>query len=505
MMSSSNRIFKNTMFLYVQMIIGVIIGLYTSRVILNVLGVNDFGLFNVVAGVVTMFGIINSAMTSSTSRFLTFEIGKGNEKELRSIFSNSLSIHLFIAILIVIISIGFGPWFIKNQMQIDINRIDAAEFVFYTMLASLFINIAFVPYGSAIIAHEKMSIFAVFSIIDSILKLIIVFLIEILPYDKLKGYGMLLLISQIIIQSLYVFYCLFNIPESRITPKYDKNQFNKLLNFAGWSLFGDGAVLLYTQGVNILLNIFFGTTVNAARGITVQVQGMVMRLVGGFQTALNPQITKSYATNDLKFMHKLIFSSSKFSFYLLLIITIPLFIETEYLLKIWLGNIPVHTVSFIRFMLGISLLDSLANPLVFAAKATGKIKLYQSILGTILLLILPTSYVFLKFGYPPETVYLIHLVFVIIGQFFRVYLLKDMIKLSFKSYFNNIITPCFYVLLITAPFTWISQYLFENSIIKLITICSVSLVSCIFSTYLFGTTKEERIFLLNKIPILNRN
>lgn len=493
------------MFLYVQMIIGVIIGLYTSRVILNVLGVNDFGLFNVVAGVVTMFGIINSAMTSSTSRFLTFEIGKGNEKKLRSIFSNSLSIHLFIAILIVIISIGVGPWFIKNQMQIDINRIDAAEFVFYTMLASLFINIAFVPYGSAIIAHEKMSIFALFSIIDSILKLIIVFVIEILPYDKLKGYGILLLISQIIIQSLYVFYCLFKIPESRVLPNYEKNQFNKLLNFAGWSLFGDSAVLLYTQGVNILLNIFFGTTVNAARGITVQVQGMVMRLVGGFQTALNPQITKSYATNDLKFMHKLIFSSSKFSFYLLLIITIPLFIETEYLLQIWLGNVPVHTVSFIRFMLGISLLDSLANPLIFAAKATGKIKLYQSILGTILLLILPTSYVFLKFGFPPETVYLIHLIFVIIGQFYRVYLLKDMIKLSFKSYFNNIIIPCFYVLLITAPFTWISQYLFENSIIKLITVCSFSLISCVFSTYLFGTTKEERIFLLNKIPILNRN
>lgn len=504
-MSNSNKILKNTIVLYIQMVIGVLIGLYTSRIILNILGINDFGLFNVVAGVVTMFGLINSAMTSSTSRFLTFEIGKGNEKELRSIFSNSLSIHILIAILIVIISVSIGPWFIKSQMQIDSNRIEAAEFVFYTMLASLFINIAFVPYGSAIIAHEKMSIFAVFSIIDSILKLIIVFIIDIFPFDKLKSYGLLLLISQIFIQALYVLYCLFYMPESRIIPKYDKNQFNKLLNFAGWSLFGDGAVLFYTQGVNILLNIFFGTTVNAARGITVQVQGMIMRLVGGFQTAINPQITKSFATNDLTFMHKLIFSSSKFSFYLLLIITIPLFIETEYLLKIWLGNIPDHTVSFIRFMLGISLLDSLANPLIFAAKATGKIKLYQSILGTILLLILPTSYVFLKLGFPPETVYLIHLIFAIIGQFFRVYLLKDMIKLSFKSYFNNIIIPCFYVLVFTAPFIWISQYFFEQPFIKLISVCSISLISCIISAYLFGTTKEERVFLQNKIPILNKN
>ncbi|MGV6943841.1 MATE family efflux transporter [Sphingobacterium kyonggiense] len=495
-MNNSNLLAKNAFFLYIQMIFGLIIGLYTSRVILKILGIEDYGIFNLVAGVVTMFGLINSAMSSSTSRFLTFELGKGNIKTLKTIFSNSISIHIIISLFICLISFSIGPWFIHNYLKISSLRIEAAEFVFYCIIFSMIIGIMSVPYTAVIIAHEKMKIFGIITTIDSLIKLIIVLMLERIPFDHLKTYGILFLISQILIQLIYVGYCIYYLPESRTYPKVDKNHFYKMLNFAGWSLFGDGAVMMFTQGINILLNIFFGTTINAARGITIQVQNVVLKFVGGVQTAINPQITKSYAASDFKYLHKLIFASSKLSFFLLLLINIPVFFCAGFLLKIWLEIVPDYTVSFVRFMLIITLIDSLANPLIYAAKATGQIRKYQVVIGSLLLLIVPLSYVFLNLGYEPEIVYIVHIIIAVISQFLRIVLLKPYINMSLKEYLNNTLSRCISVVLILTVLIYFINGLITDETINFIIITVCTLLIGLFFIITIGLTNDERSFFI---------
>lgn len=495
-MSSENskRIAKNTFVLYVQMVAAMLIGLYTSRVILNVLGVEDFGIYNAIGGVVALFGILNSAMSSSTSRFITFELGSGNFKKLKSVFSTSLLIHIGLAILVCLVTLPVGLWFMKTYMQIPTLRMDAAIWVFYSVVGATFFSILSVPYNAAIIAHERMSIFAYFSILDLGLKLAIVLALPFVPFDKLKTYAILLVIVQVIMQLIYWIYCYRSFSEVRVGLTWNKKLFKEMTSFAGWSLFGDSAFLMYTQGLNVLLNIFFGAPINAARGIAVQVQGVLLRFTNGFQTALNPQITKSYASGDLKYMHRLIFSSSKFSFFLVLLLSIPIFLEAENLLLWWLKIVPEHTVNFVRILLVISLVDCLANPLVYAAKATGKIRRYQVVLGTFLLLIVPISYLFLKLGYPPEIVFIVHLVISLIAQGVRVWLVSSMIQLSLPEYITELVGKCTIVFILAPIVPWGVYVLVSESFLRFFLIGCASAGTVASLAYLMALDKQEKVF-----------
>ena len=425
--------------LYVQMLLSTLVGLYMSRAVLNELGVEDYGVYNAVAGVVSMFGLLNISMSGTTARFITFELGSGNPMGLKKLFSLSLTIHLLLGVLVVLIAESVGVWFVRHHMQIPVGRMEAAEWVLHGAVLTSFFSILNVPYNAMIVAHERMNVFAYFSLIDVFIKLGLVLGMGLVEGDKLIYYAVALLVVHLVMQLLYGVYCFRCFEASQTGPGWEKKKFNEMAAFAGWSLFGDSAALLFTQGLNILLNVFFGPVVNAARGIAVQVQGVLMRFIGSFQMALNPQLTKSFASGEQAYMHKLIYASSKFSFLLFLGLSLPMWLEAKQVLYWWLNVVPAHTVSFLRIMLLVSLVDCLANPLVIAAKASGNIRHYQAVLGSLLLIIVPISYLLLKMGFRPESVFWVHLTVVCVGHYVRVRLVRPLVGLDVGEYLQQVI------------------------------------------------------------------
>lgn len=502
---NNKRIAKNTLLLYFRMLFTMAVSLYTSRVVLNTLGVEDFGIYNVVGGVVAMFGFLNSAMSSSTQRYITFELGKNNFDQLKKVFSTSVYIHAFISIVILILAETIGLWFLYNKMTIPMERMDAALWVYQGAIASTIVLIMSVPYNATIIAHEKISAFAYISVLEVILKLLIVYLLLIGDFDKLKLYAALMFGIQVIIRLIYGRYCKKNFPETKLQQTKDWKQFKEMLEFAGWNLWGNCAAIAFTQGVNILLNLFFGPAVNAARGVAVQVQNAVNQFSLNFQTALNPQITKSYATGDYAYMHKLIFRSSKFTFFLLLFLSLPIQLETETILTIWLKNVPEHTVNFLRLILCVTLIDATANPLMISAAATGKVKLYQSVIGGILLAILPISYVALKLGGNPESVFIVHLSVCAIAFITRLFIIRPMIQLNLSNYFKEVILRCFAVTFVSLFLPTGAIYLTDDSLVGFVIVCLACMFSVSIAAYFLGFEKDEKQFINKKIlSVINK-
>lgn len=498
--TDNKRIAKNTLILYIRMLFTMAIGLYTSRIILNKLGITDYGIYNVVGGIVTMFGFITGSMATASSRFITFELGKGNKEKLKKVFAQSVSIHLLIAIIIIILGETIGLWFIYEKVQIPNERFYAALFVYHFSVAATFLSIMSIPYNSVIVAHEKMSAFAYITIIDAILKLIIVFILDLFQYDKLIMYAFLFFIVQAIIQIIYILYSFNRFPETHSFFLWDKKLFKEMSYFAGWSLFGNLAGTLFNQGLNILLNIFFGPTINAARGIAVQVQGLMTKFISSFQTALNPQITKRYASGNLLDMHNLIYTSSKYSFFLMLFLSLPILVNSDYVLTLWLNQLPDYTVIFVRIMLMISLIDTLSNPLIVSAMATGKIKLYQQVVGGVLLAILPISYISLKCGAPAYSVFIVHLMCAIVAQIGRLYIICPMINLSIKNYIKNVVLKVVYVFTISVLISFLicGYHINMNFVDFTIDSLKCILVS-VLSIYFIGLNKSEKSFFRKKI------
>ena len=370
------------------------VSLYTSRVVLNTLGIENFGIYNVVGGFVTMFGFLNNAMASASQRFLTFEIGRKDSIQLRNVFNMSVNIHFIIAFVILIFAETVGLWFVNAKLTIPPERMIAAMWVYQFSILTLMVDMVSVPYNAIIIAHERMNVFAWISIIEVSLKLLIVFMLVWFGFDKLKLYAVLTFGVALIIQLIYGFYCSRNFKESKFRWFWDKALYRILMSYAGWNLWGNAAGVIMGQGVNVLLNIFFGPAVNAARGIAYQVRGAVNSFVTNFQMAMNPQIIKYFATDDLKHMHQLIFQGAKYSFFLLFILSLPILLEAEIILKLWLKIVPEYAVIFTRLIIINILIDSISGPLMTAANASGKIKLYQGIVGGLLILNLPVSYIF---------------------------------------------------------------------------------------------------------------
>lgn len=496
---NNKRIAKNTMMLYIRMFFTMAVSLFTSRVILQTLGVTDYGINNVVGGVVVMFSFLNGAMSSATQRYLNVDIAKGNEGHLRVSFCTAMQIHVLIALGIFVLAETVGLWFMLEKLYIPENRMMAALWVYQFSIIACMVNIISLPYNAAIIAHERMDAFAYISIMDVVLKLVIVYLLVISPFDKLITYSALFLCVNLLDRSIYNLYCKRHFSEINFSLKIDRRLFKEMSSFAGWSLWGSFAAVLFTQGLNMLLNMFFGPTVNAARGIAVQVQGIIQGFVANVQTAVNPQITKSYAQANLQRMHKLMFASSKFCFYLLFLFVLPLSFEARFVLHIWLGIVPEHTVWFLRLIMFIMLTETLANPYIIANQATGKVKVYQAVCGGLLLCIVPIAYIVLKLGGNPESVYIVHGGIAIITQIARAYMMRNLIDLPMMTYFKKVIIP---ILLVVISSFVIPFSLYMNmaySVISFFVVCMVSVLSELSFAYLLGINKSEREMIHEKL------
>lgn len=506
MQSSDNkRIAKNTILLYARMLFMMAISLYTSRIVLNTLGVEDYGIYSVVGGVVAMFGFINSSMASATQRYITFALGKGDEKWLQTIFSTTLQIHALISILVIVLGETIGLWFLYNKMQIPLDRMDAAFWVLQCSIATSAVMVISVPYNADIIAHEKMSAFAYISIIEAVLKLVVVYLLVLFSADKLILYAILLLTIQILIRFCYSVYCSWHFKESKYRHVWNKALFKEMTDFAGWSLFGNLSGTLFTQGLNMLLNVFFGTVVNAARAVAVQVQSAILVFVTNFQMALNPQITKTYAKGELLDMHKLIYRSARFSFYLLFLLSLPILFETDFILTLWLKVVPENSVTFLRIMICTSLIYAIANPMMVANRATGKVRKYQAVCGSILLLILPISWLLLELGCPAYSVFIVHFVIESVTQVARMIMLRPLIKLGIMDYVRNIYLPILYVIISSTLIPAYAHFSISDDILRFFIVgilCMISVATCV---YCIGLSKGERIFLKSKmIAFINR-
>lgn len=475
------------------------IALYTSRIVLSTLGVEDFGIYNAVGGIVSMFGFINSSMAICTQRYLTFELGRGNSEALNRIFSSSLIILGIFSLLILLIAETIGLWFLYEEMNIPVNRMDATLWVFHFSILTALVNIMSVPYNATLIAYERMSAFAYISVFEVVLKLIIVFLLQVGIFDKLKLYAVLIFSVQLGIRMIYSSYCSRNFKETKFRFLFDKKLLKDMLSFVGWNLWGSCAGIAFTHGLNILLNIFFGPVVNAARAIAFQVQSAVTQFASNFQTAINPQITKTYASGELKYMHILIYSSSKLTFFFLLLLSLPFFVETDTILYIWLKIVPDNTVVFVRLILCITIIDSVANPLMVSAAATGKVRIYQSVVGGILLLILPISYIVLKCGGNPSSVFVVHLCICILVFIVRLYIVSSMIGLIITDYLQKVILKCIIVGGVSIILPVLFKNLLPDTFISFVFVCIICLLSVLACSYSYGLDIPERQFVLSKV------
>ena len=448
---NNKRIAKNTAMLYIRMLLIMAVTLYTSRVVLEVLGVEDFGIYNIVGGVVVLFSFINNAMATATQRFLNFELGRNDIKEVGRVFSMSMTAHISIALLVLLLAETIGLWFLLTQMNIPDGRMNAAVWCYQFSILTTCVQIIRVPYNACIIAYERMSFYAYISILEVVLRLLIVFLLLIGGFDKLILYSILMFLITVAVCYAYKIVCNRNFNISRYSFFWDKTLYNKLMSFSGWSLLGHAANSLSQQGINILLNIFYGVAINAAMGIANQVNTAVYSFVSNFQVAFSPQITKSYAANDRKYFQQLIVRTSCFSYYLLFMIALPIILNCDFLLAVWLKDVPLHAVSFSRLIILFSLVEALSGPLWLSAQAIGNIKFYQILIFFCVMANLPIDYIALKMGMRPESILYIRIIINILTYGMRLIYLRCRSAISLLRYVKGVIPPVVIISLLSIP------------------------------------------------------
>lgn len=497
--SNNKRIAKNTLLLYFRMLFMMVVSLYTSRVILNALGVEDFGIYNVVGGVVAMFTVISGSLSAAISRFITYELGKGDQSKLNKIFSASVTIQLLLSLIIVVLIESVGVWFLNAKMTIPAERMTAANWVLQFSIVTFVINLISVPYNAAIIAHEKMSAFAYISILEAVGKLAIAFLIMVSPMDKLVFYAILMCVVSVIVRFTYGHYCKKHFTECIYHFHWDKDILKKMFGFAGWNFIGASSAVLRDQGVNIVINIFCGPAVNAARGISSQVNSAIMGFVNNFMTALNPQITKSYASGDHKYMMTLLFQGARLSFYILLLLSLPVILNAHYILKLWLSNVPEHTELFVQLILICAMGESLSNTMVTAMLATGNIRNYQIVVGGLQMMNLPVSYVCLRLGCMPESVLIVAIVISQCCLAARLYMLRGMIGLSSIQYIKNVYFNIIIVALLSLSVPAILSRYMEESFLSFVILSFAAIVCTIIVEFYVGCNGKEREFVANKV------
>ena len=496
-MSNTSRIAKNTLALYFRQILIMLVSLYTVRVVLNTLGAEDYGIYNVVAGVVMMFGFLSGAMATASQRFFSFEMGRKNEAGLPHIFSVTLTIYAFLSAVIVIFAETLGFWFVCNKLVIPLERMTAAKWIYQCAVISFLFTLMTTPYMSAIIAHENMSIYAYVSIAEAALKLAVAFVLKIAVADKLILYGILLLFVAIINTGLYRFYCRRHYKECRFRLSWDKKLFSGMFSYVGWNLFGSSVGVFKNQIVNILLNQFFGSLVNAARAIASQVSAAVTSFSQNFSTAIRPQIIKTYAAEEKEECLSLTFRGCRMTFFLMYIFTLPLLLEMPFVLDVWLKNPPENAVIFARLVLIDALVDSVSYPIMTLAQATGKIKLYQSAVGGILLMNLPASYVCLKCGLPAYSVLVAAICITFIAFVVRLFIVKVLTGFSIRSFLMSVCLPIFAVAVLSAVVPVAARYFIKGGVMNFICVVFLSVTFASASILFVGMNKSERVSVLN--------
>lgn len=497
---NSKRIAKNTILLYIRMLVTMIVGMFTSRVVLDALGVENFGIYNVVGGFVSMFAIVRAGLVSSTQRFITFDLGKGELRKLNQTFSTITLIYIILCAIVLVAAEIVGVWFIEYKLVIPSERLYAAKWVFQLSLLILIVTLLSSSYNSLIIAHEKMKAFAYISIYEVFAKLLVAYILYITSADKLIVYAMLLCCVQVTVPVLYWYYCQRNFKEEvKFCWHLEWGKIREIYSFAGWSMLGGIANIGYTQGLNMLLGMFFSPVVNAARGVAVQVQALISQFVVNFQMAVDPQIIKSYARGDYEYMSKLISTSSRFSYFLLFFISLPVFLEAETLLGWWLVEVPEYTPLFFRLIIITTMYDAISNPYGKAIHATGNIRKYQLICSTLLILIVPVAYVTLKIGAPAYSVFMVHIILGFIAMVCRINIGRRVSSESKLKVIKCTILPILLVTVTSFIIPYIVHDLIDHDVWRFLVTglcCVISVGICVF---FFGLSKEEQIMVETKI------
>ena len=476
------------------------VSLYTSRVVLDALGVMDYGVWNVVAGVIAMFSFINTSMATATSRFMMFELGKEDKSGVQNVFSGACTIHLFIALLVFVLGETIGLWFLHNKLVIPEERMFAANIIFQITILSTMVSITQVPYNASIMANEKMDIYAYIEIANTCLRLAIVFLLIALPFDKLIVYGILTFAVTICVALTYRIYCSNKLYGCKYILTKEKTIVKPMLSFSGWDLYGNLSVMARTQGVNMLLNMFFSAAMNAASGIATQVQSAVMTFAGNVVQAFRPQIVKSYATGDYKRMSLLISKAAQYTTILLLLFTIPLCMEIEFILGLWLKEVPDYAAIFCIYTLVFNIFTNIAGCVVYGIHATGMVKRISMINGTLYLLVVPLSYLCYKFDGKPEFAYIFNIASVICGMLSNIYTLSLYVpEFQFKNFVYSVLFKTSFIAIVTIFFCFHTKECFESSFLRLILICCISSFLIALFTYYLIMSKAERQLIIAKI------
>ena len=496
--ANNKRIAKNTILLYGRMLFLLLIGLYTSRVILAALGVDDFGVYNVVGGIVAMFTMVSGALSAAISRFITYELGTRNIEKLKRVFSTAVSIQLIFSGILIILAETIGLWVLNNKLVIPDSRLFAAHWVFQLSIITFVVNLISVPYNAAIIAHERMSAFAYISIIDAVAKLAVAWLITTTEHDKLILYAILLAVIAVAIRMIYGSYCARHFEECHFRFKIDSGLLKDMFSFAGWNMIGATSAILRDQGGNILINMFGGPAVNAARGIAFQINNALMGFVTNFQMALNPQIIKNYASQNRDYMMQLIFQGSRLSFYIFFLMALPVFVSTPYILRLWLTIVPEHTVLFVRLVIIFSLSEALSVSLKTAMYATGKVKTYQICVGGLQLLNFPISYVLLRMGFMPEIIMVVAIAVSFLCFLARLIILKPMIGISPSKFMIKVFLNCSVVSILASILPIYLLSVFSQSFTSFITLSAISMLCSVVGILFAGCNKQERRMVFEK-------
>lgn len=502
---NSKRIAKNALVLYFRMFFLMLVSLYTSRVVLDALGVSDYGIYNVVGGFVSMFALISAALTSACSRFLNYEIGQGNIERQNIVFSTAVTIQWTLAIIVFVFAEIAGIWYVNNVMVLPKDRLTAANWCFQFSVFNFCMNLVTVPYNASIVAHERMKAFAYVSIYQGLATLCVSFLVYYDPFDRLVFYALMLMIIQFTVRYAYQYYCRKYFEECKYRRVLDKPLLKNMLSYSVWHLIGNGAAVLKNHGVNIVLNLFHGPAVNAARGLATQVDNAVNQLVGNFMMAMNPQITQSYARGDHAYMYSLVSKGSRFSFYIILLLALPLMFNAHFFLDLWLKEIPEYTIAFTQLSLVTMLIASLSKTLITAQNATGKVRNYQLVVGIVNLLNLPLSYLFLFWDYSPIVVVFVAIVVELLAFFARIYLLPLTLP-NFKTndYLINVGGQCLLVAFLSFPIPLLFNYYISETPLSVFVNILLSFICTAFAILFAGCDSQERMFLFLKLKSFRR-
>lgn len=491
--ANNNRIAKNTIFLYVRMFFVLIVSLYTSRVVLNTLGVSDFGVYNVVGGFVSLFGFLNSTLSSSMSRFFNYEGGQRGEEGVREVYTAGFWIHVLLAVVVLILLETFGLWYINNVMVVPDDRLHAANILFQYSIFSMTLVILEIPYTSAIMSYERMDFYALVSIIDVVIKLLIVLALPFIPYDKLISFATLTLIITIADFLLYFIYAKRKFRALKLGGKVNKKLFKSFLSFSGWNLLGTFAFMLKGQGLNMILNVFFGTIINAARGVAYQIQGALTGFSGNIATAFRPQIVDAYSKKENERVLKMFFSESRICYCLILVLIVPVLIEIDYILHLWLGNaVPEYANIFAILVLVDMLICTLNTPVTQVTFSTGSIKTYQIVSSAINLMLLPVCWIFLKMGFEASSVFVITIVFSIINQAGCLFCMKKVFSYSMREYLSSVIIPLSLITILLPIFPFLLSKYMDTSFLRLALICVADVLLAVVLMWIVILKKEEK-------------